>query len=472
MERVFATSSSEMSIPSAISSTVGSRPSSCSSAEERFPMRCSVPARFNGTRTMRDCSASAWRIAWRIHQTAYEMNLMPLVSSNLCAARIRPRLPSLIKSESDTPWFWYFLATDTTNRRLDRTSLSSASGSCCLIRWASATSSSRVISGYWLISRRYWSSDPSSNEARFAVFNCMAVSPLRAGTTPRDTGRPAAPTARSVAGSPLHGPSVDHRAEPAPANIGQPGERIVRFPVVAEVDDERPTFHRERVHEPPITRVRGVVAIVPQHEKLARRHQERPPGVARRAIQPRRRRPADQVVLLPVELRIVHVVPRIDPLHVGLHQRRAVHPDRAPAHLDPVARHADDALHVVQFGILRVGEHDDVAAARRLEPWEPRVGAGDLRPVHRLVHEQEVAGEQRALHAARRNLKGFDEKRADDEEQHERHAQRAHPVVEPPRQGGAASLLGGEGHRRGVRARTFLESPQLVHGFYFSDSDS
>src|SRR5256885_2413548 len=32
----------------------------------------------------------------------------------------------------------------------------------CLIRWASVTSSSRVINGYWLISRRYWSSDPSS----------------------------------------------------------------------------------------------------------------------------------------------------------------------------------------------------------------------------------------------------------------------------------------------------------------------
>src|SRR5207249_7542417 len=88
----------------------------------------SVPARFSGTRTMRDCSASACRIAWRIHQTAYEMNLMPLVSSNLWAARIRPRLPSLIKSESDTPWFWYFLATETTNRRLERTSLSSEIG--------------------------------------------------------------------------------------------------------------------------------------------------------------------------------------------------------------------------------------------------------------------------------------------------------------------------------------------------------
>ena len=54
---------------------------------------------------------------------------MPLVSSNLCAARIRPRLPSLIRSASDTPWFWYFLATETTKRRLLRTSLSSASGS-------------------------------------------------------------------------------------------------------------------------------------------------------------------------------------------------------------------------------------------------------------------------------------------------------------------------------------------------------
>ena len=54
---------------------------------------------------------------------------MPLVSSNLWAARIRPRLPSLIRSASDTPWFWYFLATETTKRRLLRTSLSSASAS-------------------------------------------------------------------------------------------------------------------------------------------------------------------------------------------------------------------------------------------------------------------------------------------------------------------------------------------------------
>src|ERR671919_1552947 len=92
------------------------------------------------------------------------MNLMPLVSSNLWAARIRPRLPSLIRSASDTPWFWYFLATDTTKRRLLRTSLSSASPSPVRIRCARLTSSSCGISGYLLISRRYWSRDPSSND--------------------------------------------------------------------------------------------------------------------------------------------------------------------------------------------------------------------------------------------------------------------------------------------------------------------
>ena len=49
---------------------------------------------------------------------------------------MRPRLPSLIRSESETPWFWYFLATETTKRRLERTSLSSASWSPARMRRA------------------------------------------------------------------------------------------------------------------------------------------------------------------------------------------------------------------------------------------------------------------------------------------------------------------------------------------------
>src|SRR6266581_5384412 len=251
MDSVFATSSSEMSIP----------------------------------------SASSCRIAWRIHQTAYEMNLMPLVSSNLWAARIRPRLPSLIKSESDTPWFWYFLATETTNRRLERTSLSSASASLCLIRWASVTSSSRVINGYWLISRRYWSSDPSSNEARFAVFSCMAESPLQARTTPPhgtpDSSRRLLP---------------DNRPEPVPANIGQPGKRIPRLPVVTEIHDERPPLDGRGVHEAPVPGIRRVVSVVAQHEVLGGRDGQGPPRVSGRAIVADHSRTAAQIVPLPVEL--------------------------------------------------------------------------------------------------------------------------------------------------------------------------
>ena len=36
---------------------------------------------------MRDCSARAWRIDWRIHHTAYEINLKPRVSSKVGKAQ-------------------------------------------------------------------------------------------------------------------------------------------------------------------------------------------------------------------------------------------------------------------------------------------------------------------------------------------------------------------------------------------------
>ena len=42
---------------------------------------------------MRLCSASACRIDWRIHHTAYEINLKPRVSSNFSAALISPEIP-------------------------------------------------------------------------------------------------------------------------------------------------------------------------------------------------------------------------------------------------------------------------------------------------------------------------------------------------------------------------------------------
>src|SRR5215471_4830583 len=323
------------------------------------------------------------------------MNLMPLVSSNLCAARIRPRLPSLMRSESETPWFWYFLATLTTKRRLERTSLSSASASLRLIRWASSTSSSRVISGYWLISRRYWSSDPSSKDTRLAVFSRIPES------------------------------SVNERSEPAPPNVRQPRKRVVRPPVITEIDQQRPPFHRGSIHEAPIPGVRGIVAVVAQHEVLPHRYDQRAPLVSLRMIAAAILLRARQVELtLPLEVGTRHVAAGIDALHVRLAEPMIVDEDMPAPHGDRVPGRADHALHVVLAGIARKREHDHIAARRVAESRQSGPGPGDLRPVQRLVDEQKIAREKRVRHAATGDLKCFEEKRLDDEEQHERHADR------------------------------------------------
>src|SRR5664280_282733 len=98
-------------------------------------------------------------IAWRIHHVAYVENLNPLVWSNFSTARMRPRLPSWMRSRKARPRLRYLLAMETTSRRLasmraslaswpPRTSLRSAA------RWAvdslatpaSAASSRRAAS--------------------------------------------------------------------------------------------------------------------------------------------------------------------------------------------------------------------------------------------------------------------------------------------------------------------------------------
>ena len=56
-------------------------------------MRERSAVRLSGTRTVRPWRASAERIAWRIHHTAYEMNFTPWSGSNFRAAVSRPTLP-------------------------------------------------------------------------------------------------------------------------------------------------------------------------------------------------------------------------------------------------------------------------------------------------------------------------------------------------------------------------------------------
>ena len=110
-------SSSGTSADSAISSGVGSRPSSCKSF---FAVALSFVSRSiicTGIRIVRAWSAIARVIAWRIHHVAYVENLKPRRYSYLSTARISPVLPSWIRSRKESPLFRYFFAIETTRRR-------------------------------------------------------------------------------------------------------------------------------------------------------------------------------------------------------------------------------------------------------------------------------------------------------------------------------------------------------------------
>ena len=104
------------------------------------------------------------------------MNLNPRVSSNFCAAFIKPRLPSFIKSGKLKPWFWYCFATLTTKRRFARVNLSNARWSPLRMRCANSTSSSTVIKSSLPISCRYLSSEALSRLViDLVIFNCRML---------------------------------------------------------------------------------------------------------------------------------------------------------------------------------------------------------------------------------------------------------------------------------------------------------
>src|SRR6266550_1425236 len=79
-------------------------------------------------------------------------------------------------------------------------------------------------------------------------------------------------------------PLVNQRTEPTPTNVRQPGERVMRSPLIAEIDDERATLHRAHVDKSPVARILGIVPVVAQPEILVHPHPKRAPGTARRMI--------------------------------------------------------------------------------------------------------------------------------------------------------------------------------------------
>src|SRR6476660_8254401 len=98
----------------------------------------------------------------------------------------------------------------------------------------------------------------------------------------------------------------------------------------------------------------------------------------------------------------------------------AVHVQLTPLHLERVAGNADESLHEVLRWIERPLENDHVAALWMTDRRKVLARERDLRPVHHLVDEEEVAHEQRLLHAPARDLECLDEKRPDEQEQDDR----------------------------------------------------
>src|SRR5215212_2596057 len=106
----------------ATSSSVGSRLSSVeSSLYARAIFRILSPM-CTGTRMVRPLSATARCTACLIHHVAYVENLQPRSGSNFSTARIRPTLPSWIRSSKGSPIPRYLLATLTTSLRFFSTS--------------------------------------------------------------------------------------------------------------------------------------------------------------------------------------------------------------------------------------------------------------------------------------------------------------------------------------------------------------
>src|SRR4051812_38097753 len=150
-----------------------------------------------------------------------------------------------------------------------------------------------------LMSRRYWSSEPSSNDD-FLLFGVVAIRaiPGDGGPAARDAGRGKAGTT-GVVGRAI---SMHALAEPRPANVGQPGELGGGVGRVAEVDDLRTPTQQRGGDEPPIPAVERVVPIVAQHEVLLLRDDQRPPVVSRWMVADRGVRGAHQEVALPPKL--------------------------------------------------------------------------------------------------------------------------------------------------------------------------
>src|SRR5437867_4852988 len=176
-------------------------------------------------------------------------------------------------------------------------------------------------------------------------------------------------------------------------NLAESGPIPIAVP--REVAENRLPFDEPDRQGTPETAVQAVVAVVPHHEDVPLRHEDRPEVVARVSGASGQ-----------------HAIVFVDDVRLDL--PLAVDVEDLVIHLDRLPLDRDAALDEILSGIHGVTEDDDVSRHRPPEPGKPvmkvvmaRQIDVDLGPVEHLVDVDVITDEERPLHRSARDLVGL-----------------------------------------------------------------
>src|SRR5471032_1025154 len=201
-------------------------------------------------------------------------------------------------------------------------------------------------------------------------------------------------------------------------------------------------------HEPPITAVSAVIAIVAHHEIVARRHFSNDAlsvvvaVIAERVIvgadnERRHLRVIQDRVLAAVEiffelLRITNAFIVEEIRQRCFRNRLAVDGQLLVLIRNSVAGKADHALDVIHRLVFRIAKHDYVTALERRAAGQLGIADRQTQAVLEFIDEDEIAHQERWHHGTRWNLERFDYERAY-YEHHQDHRKEARGILQVPR---------------------------------------
>src|SRR6476646_1767910 len=187
------------------------------------------------------------------------------------------------------------------------------------------------------MSRRYWSSEPSSYDDFL-----LPVAAMRC----------------------RRGNLSDPLTEPRPSDAGEPSQAVFGgVGRITVIDHERLTLD-QRIRDPaPVAAVVRVVPVVAEREVVPFWEDQRTPVVSRRAIcHGSGRSRLHKVIALPPKFFLLRVDIRLGMLHIPLAHDTAVANQCPFSHLDSVAVHTFQPFHEILRHVARVLEHYYVAA--------------------------------------------------------------------------------------------------------------